>query len=69
MKTTVVIDDVIYEMLRETSARELRKQRGVSEYLNRILHEFFSRKKSKEMFGSTKRFDLKGYRDEDDRFT
>ncbi len=67
MKTTVVLDDVIYEMLKETSARELRTRRGVSEYLNKVLHEFFSRKQDKEMFGSSSRFDIKGYRDEDDR--
>ena len=68
MKTTVVLDDNLYEFLREASRHELGSARKVSEYLNKILSDFFARKKGAEFFGSSKRFDLAGYRDENDRF-
>ena len=68
MKTTVVIDDQLYRMLKEASERDLETRRGVSEYLGNILRDFFARKKDGELFGSSKRFTLKGYRDEHDRF-
>lgn len=69
MKTTVVLDDKIYELLQDASRLELGSRRRLSQYLNRVLSEFFARKKGRELFGSTQRFQTSGYRDERDRFT
>jgi len=67
MKTTLIIDDAMYALLREESRNELGSSRAVSAYLNKLLRSCFAKKKTNELFGSTKRFDMRGYRDEEDR--
>ena len=69
MKATLVIDDSIYALLQRESRAEFGSSRAVSAYLDKLLRSCFSRKKSFELFGSTRKFDLGGYRDEEDRIS
>ena len=65
MKTTVLIDDELYEMLSEEARNTYGSMRKMSSMLNEILSRHFARKK--DMFGSTPRFDVSDLRDKKDR--
>jgi hypothetical protein len=52
VKTTVVLDEEIYDALVQFSQNTLHSKRKVSAVLNSILGEYFGRRK--DMFGSLK---------------
>ena len=66
MKTTVIIKDDLRELLVNEAKEEYGSVRKVSELLNDIIAKHFAMKKN--LFGSTKRFDVDDVRDESDRF-
>ncbi len=66
MKSTFLITDELHDFLLREAKAKYGSARKVSELLNEILRKHFSSKK--DLFGSTKKFSLKGLRDERDRF-
>lgn len=69
MKTTIVLRDELAEMLQDYSVQTYHSKKKLSEALNSILADFFSRKKS--LFGTTKLApgdSLADLRDKHDRF-
>ncbi|MEK6981819.1 MAG: hypothetical protein AABX38_02710 [Candidatus Micrarchaeota archaeon] len=66
MKTTVLIKDELYSLLVREAKEEYGSMRKLSELVNVILAKHFSKKKN--LFGSTKRFNLDDVREEKDRF-
>lgn len=66
MKTTVIIKDELVDLLVKHAFETYKSKKKISEALNSILADFFFKKK--ELFGSTKPFDLSDLRDKSDRF-
>ena len=66
VKTTVVIKDELADALRDFSLKTYKSRKKLSEALNFILSDFFSKKK--EMFGSSEPFSISDVREKHDRF-
>ncbi len=69
MKTTLIIEDDLYELLERFSRTTTKSRRKLSQTLNRILGEYFGKKQ--DLFGSTKiprHLLLKDLREKHDRF-
>ena len=65
MKTTVIIEDPLYQWLVNEAIRRHGNAKSLSATLNEILRQKSS--PSRSLFGSLKRFDLADLRDEHDR--
>lgn len=65
MKTTVLIDDPLYQWLVNEAIRRHGHAKSLSTTLNEILRQRSAPTRS--LFGSLKRFDLADLRDEHDR--
>lgn len=65
MKTTVLIDDQLYQWLVNEAIRRHGNAKSLSTTLNEILRQRSAPLRS--LFGSLKRFDLADLRDEHDR--
>ncbi len=66
MKSTLLISDELYGFLARESKEKYGSARKISALLNEILRKYFSGRN--DLYGSTKKFSLKGLRDERDRF-
>ena len=66
MKTTVILDDELHAFLMEEAKSRHGSVRKLSALLNELVRAYFLKKK--DLFGTTKRFDIKDARDESDRF-
>ena len=69
MKTTLIIEDDLYELLEQFSRTTTKSKRKLSQTLNHILGEYFGKKR--DLFGTTKvprHIMLKGLREKHDRF-
>lgn len=67
MKSTFLIKDELYALLVEEAKTSYGSVRKLSQVLNNILGRYFGRKK--DLFGTTRPFDLSHLRDKRDRFT
>lgn len=66
MRTTVILDDAVYEKLVQRAVKEKGSAKKMSETLNEMLRRTFAREEVPEnMFGSLKgKIDVKGLREE-----
>mgnify|MGYP001569120227 CR=1 FL=1 len=67
MKTTVLIEDKLYQKLVQESIQKYGNAKNISHTLNEVLKKRFVPVKS--MFGKLPKFSLKDLRDENDRST